>query len=52
MENNGNFFNFTREEIEEIIVRIFEEFARTDIEIIKNQYLANVEYWEGVLQKM
>ncbi|MCK5475463.1 MAG: hypothetical protein KAI71_02685 [Candidatus Pacebacteria bacterium] len=52
MENNGNFFNFTKEEIEEVIVRIFEEFAGTDVEIIRNQYLAHVEYWEGVLQKI
>lgn len=52
MENNGNFFNFTKEEIKEVIVRIFEEFARTDVEIIRNQYLAHAEYWEGVLHKI
>lgn len=52
MKNNGNFFNLTKKEIEEIIVRIFEEFARTDIEIIRDQYLAHAKYWEEVLHKM
>ena len=52
MENNGNFFNLTEEEIRGAIIRIFEEFARTDVEVIRNQYLAHVKYWEEVLREI
>jgi hypothetical protein len=54
MENNkdGNFFNLSIEEIEEAVARLYKDFAETDIEVIKNQYLSLAEYWGRVLRNM
>ena len=49
---NGNLFNLSRKEIEEGIKRFQEDFEDTKSEIMSNQYLAHIEYWEGVLQGM
>ena len=52
MGNNGNLFNESPEKIRERIKFCLKYFAETDVEIIKKQYLAHAEYWEGVLQNM
>ena len=54
MENNGNgnLFNLSIEEIEKGIIELRKDSAGTNVKVIKNQYLALAEYWEGVSEKM
>ena len=52
MSNNGNLFNESPEKIGERIECLSRLSTEADIVVIKDQYLAHVEYWKGVLQNI
>ena len=49
---NGNFLDLNKEEIGEGIIRMCGELENTSSQILGDQYLAHLEYWERVLREM
>ena len=52
VSNNGNLFNERPEKIRKRIEDFLKFSTETNVMVIKDQYLAHVEYWEGVLQNI